>query len=324
MTQARIPQDLLVFLRERESFLILGHQEPDADCIGSQLALGSFLARQGKTVRLYNHGPFKRPEINRYQPLFEARIDAFAKVSSPVVVILDCSTLERIGDLQHDLAGLPVVMIDHHTAGSEFGDYRWIEPRRPSTTWMIHQLISVWGQQPTAEEAHWLMLGLCTDTGFFRHLEAESHESFEVAAALSQAGASPKAVFGQIQGGKLLVNQKLMGLMLSRTESYFDGQFLYSWEELADRERLGADSRESDMIYQTLQGVSGCELIILLRQDTAGKVTAGLRSKSFVDVGALSQVFGGGGHQRASGFSCSGTVAEVKQRLLLALEPILG
>lgn len=324
MTQSRIPEDMLRFLRESASFLILGHQEPDADCIGSQLALASFLARQGKTVRLYNHGPFKRPEINRYQPLFETRIDAFAKIDNPVVVILDCSTLDRIGDLKQDLTGLKVVMIDHHTAGLEFGDYRWIEPRRPSTTWMIQKLIGAWGQVPTAEEAHWLLLGLCTDTGFFRHLEAGSQESFEVAADLAQAGASPKAVFGQLQGGKLLVNQKLMGLVLSRTESHFGGQFLYSWEELADRERLGADSRESDMIYQTLQGVIGCELIILLRQDTPGKVTAGLRSKSFVDVGALSQVFGGGGHQRASGFSCSGTVEEVKQRLLLALEPILG
>ena len=129
------------------------------------------------------------------------------------------------------------------------------------------------------------------------------------------------AVFAQINGGKLLPNQKLMGLMLSRTESHFDGRLLYSWEELTDREKLGAENRESDIIYQTLQGVSTCELIVLLRQDTASKVTGGLRSRSYVDVGVLAQQFGGGGHVRASGFSCTGTVAEVWERLRQTVAP---
>ena len=128
-------------------------------------------------------------------------------------------------------------------------------------------------------------------------------------------------MFAQLNGGKVLANQKLMGLMLSRTESHFDGRLLYSWEELADREALGADNRESDTIYQTLQGVSSCELIVLLRQDTPTKVTGGLRSRSFVDVGVLAQQFGGGGHVRASGCSCPGTVADVWARLRDTVAP---
>ena len=80
-----VPEELLAFLRARSSFLVIGHQEPDADCIGSQFALGSFLTRLGKTVKQFNHGPFKRAEINRYQPLFTPRIDGFDKVSRPAV-----------------------------------------------------------------------------------------------------------------------------------------------------------------------------------------------------------------------------------------------
>lgn len=316
-----VPDPLIAFLNEHDSFLIVGHQEPDADCIGSQLALGSVLIRRGKVVKQYNHGPFKRAEINQYSPLFAPRIDAFDKVSRPGVLILDCSTLDRIGDLQQDLAGLDVAVIDHHATSQDFGQVRWIEAHRSSCTWMVHHLIQALGEVPNAQEAHWLFLGLATDTGFFRHLEAGAADTFHTAAELSAAGASAKAVFQQINGGKVLANQKLMGLVLSRAESHFGGRVMYSWEELSDRATLGAENRESDQIYQTLQGVTGVELIILLRQDSANKVTGGLRSRSFVDVAALAQKFGGGGHVRASGFSCPGTVAEVKSRLLAELSP---
>jgi phosphoesterase RecJ-like protein len=311
-----VPEALTAFISAHESFLIMGHQEPDGDCIGSQLALGSLLTRLGKKVKQYSHGPFKRAEINRYSPLFAPRIDAFDKVPRPGVFIVDCSTLDRIGDLQQDILGLDVAVIDHHAVGEPFGSARWIEPKRPSTTWMIHGLMTAMGMVPTVEEAYWLFLGLATDTGFFRHLEAGSEDTFDTAAALTAAGASPKAVFQQIHGGKVLANQKLMGLVLSRTESHFDGRVLYSWEDLKDRVLLGAENRESDIIYQTLQGVTGTELVVLLRQDTDSTVTGGLRSRSYLDVGALAQKFGGGGHVRASGFSCPGTVAEIKARLL--------
>ncbi len=318
-----VPESLTAFIDAHKTFLIMGHQEPDADCIGSQLALGSLLTRLGKTVKQYSHGPFKRAEINRYQPLFAPRIDAFDKVSRPGVIIVDCSTLDRIGDLQLDLVGLDVAVIDHHAVGEPFGNARWIEPKRPSTTWMIHALMTSMGMVPTVEEAYWLFLGLATDTGFFRHLEAGSEDTFDTAAALTAAGASPKAIFQQIHGGKVLANQKLMGLVLSRTESHFDGRVVYSWEELRDRALLGAENRESDVIYQTLQGVTGVELVVLLRQDTESSVTGGLRSRSYLDVGALAQKFGGGGHVRASGFSCPGTVAEIKTRLLDEVSHVL-
>jgi phosphoesterase RecJ-like protein len=166
------------------------------------------------------------------------------------------------------------------------------------------------------------MLGLATDTGFFRHVEAGRPDAFEAAAALTQSGASAKTVFQQIHGGKQLANQRLMGLILSRTESHFGGKVLYSWEDQSDRPRFGAENRESDVIYQTLQGVVGVELIVLLRQDTATSVTGGLRSRTLVDVGALAMKFGGGGHVRASGFSCEGLVADVKARLLAEVAPL--
>ncbi len=314
------PAHLLDFLRQHRSFILVGHQDPDADCIGSQLALGSALKRMGCEVFLANQGPFKRLEINRYQPLFAETLDPFFKTKNPAVVVLDCSTPDRLGTLQNELGTLPIAVIDHHAVGVPFGEVRWVVPKAPSTTFLVERLIHNLLGAPTEEEAHWLLLGLCTDTGFFRHLEQGSSATFHTAARLSEAGASPKAVFQQLNGGRLLANQKLMGLVLSRVESYWDNRVLVSWEEEGDRGKFGAENRESDMIYQILQSVAGNLVVVLLRQDGPDKVTGGLRSKDVVDVATLAAIFGGGGHIRASGFSCSGHFSEVKQRVLEALK----
>ena len=80
----------------------------------------------------------------------------------------------------------------------------------------------------------------------------------------------------------------------------------------------------SDVIYQTLQSVVGCELVVVLRQESPVTVTGGLRSRSLIDVGTVATLFGGGGHVRAAGFSCPGTVAEVRKRLLAAVGPLFS
>jgi phosphoesterase RecJ-like protein len=312
-----VPLDLLDFIHTRKAFILVGHQDPDADCLGSQLALGSALSRIGKVVFQANHGPFARVEINRYQPLFHSRIDPFFKTNDPGVIVLDCSSLDRLGEVSSDLKGLQVAVIDHHAVGdSSFGQIRWIQPKAASATAMVERLIRHLAGVPTQEEAHWLLLGLCTDTGFFRHLESGSGTVFHTAARLVEDGASPKAVFSQINGGRMLANQKLMGLVLSRTESFWGNRVLLSWEAEDDRKRLGAENRESDSIYQILSGVEGNLVVVLLRQDGPAKVTGGLRSKELVDVASLAQKFGGGGHIRASGFSCPGDLKDVKARIL--------
>jgi bifunctional oligoribonuclease and PAP phosphatase NrnA len=315
------PQDLLEALRGASSFVIAGHEDPDADCIGSELALAGALRRMGKEVTLCNNGPFKRVEINRYQPLFQSRLDPFIKMKTPLLIVLDCATLERVGAIRSDFEGLKAIVVDHHAVGQPFGDWRWIDAQQASTTWMVHKIICALLGAPNQEEAFFLLLGLCTDTGFFRHCELNSQSVFETTAQLIQCGASPKAVYQQMTGGKFLANQKLMGLILSRTESYWDNQVLFSYENLDDRKTFGAENRESDSIYQSLQSVSGNELIILLRQESPEKVTGGLRSKAFVDVAVLASEFGGGGHIRASGFSCPGKVNEIRDRILEEIKP---
>jgi phosphoesterase RecJ-like protein len=181
---------------------------------------------------------------------------------------------------------------------------------------MILGLIEALGLAPTTEEAELLFFGLCTDTGFFRHVDARGSETFRYASRLIAAGASPKKTFQVINGGKSLNARILMGQVLVRARAYFGGKLILSIEAYEDTLRYGLESRDSDSLYQLLQSVTGVEAIVIIRQETPENCTVGFRSRDAVDVAAIAAVFGGGGHKNAAGLSVLGTVETVQPKIL--------
>jgi phosphoesterase RecJ-like protein len=270
-----VPEELLDFIREGSRFLVGGTRSPTATASAASCPrFGAAAAREDRTAPL--RGPFKRPEIQKYAPLF---------VSAPIqdtagarAFIMDCSNAARTGDIAPYLAGLPVAVVDHHASGEAFGDVSFIDVKAPSVTFMTLAIIEALGLEPTKEEAELLLFGLCTDTGFFRHVEADGAETMEYAARLMRRGASPKKTFIDMNGGKSLDSRILMGIVLSRVESHFGGQQLLSFENLEETERFGLQGRDSDALYQLLQAVSGVRAVVLIRQETAENCTVGLRS----------------------------------------------
>lgn len=307
------PEALVQFIREGEAFIVAGHKEPDGDCVGSQLAVVSVLRRLGKKAVPCTAGPFKRSEIKPFESRFEPcpagpERDAFR------VIVMDCSSLERTGGLP--LEGLPLVSIDHHETAKPEGLAVYLDPRAPSVTFLTLKLIEALGLSPTKEEAELLLFGLCTDTGFFRHVDEDGEETFMAAAKLIAAGASPKRAFLEINGGKNLDSRRLAGLVLSRARPLFGGRLLLSYEEYEDGRRFGGESRDSDMIYQLLMSVKGAEAAALIRQETPENCTLGFRSRDVLDVAALAALFGGGGHKNAAGASVDGVIADIEPRLI--------
>jgi phosphoesterase RecJ-like protein len=297
-------KDLVKFLSSYETYYLVGHIEPDGDCLASSLALGSYLERMGKTVKHFNEGPFFRPEVKRFQSRFRTTlgIEEVRKDHGAAAVILDCSTSERVGKLGRALEELPTAVIDHHSAGQPYGDVTYIVPTAPSTSILVQKTVEAAGASLTAEEAELILFALSTDTGFFRHLDVGSQEAFAATSRLVAAGASPKRVFDMIYGGKTLASRKLMARVLSRTETLRRGRYMITYETAADTAEFGRENRDSDTLYQLLLGTRGCEVIALLREETESSCTGSLRSSEDVDVGVIAQRFGGGGHKRAAGF----------------------
>ena len=318
-----VPDELLDFIKAGNTFLVVGHKEPDGDCVCSQLALCSVLKRLGKEAVPCSAGPFKRTEIKPYEKLFTAVPDEKDKTGAWVIVT-DCSSLERTGDLGPHLENLPTAYIDHHHRLDEedISGPNYIDTVAPSVTLMILNLIRALGLETSQEEAEFLLFGLCTDTGFFRHGDEDSALTFEAAARLTYAGASPKKTYMAIHGGKSLESRYLLGRILSRAESHFEGRLILSTEEYEDTQTYGQEGRDSDTLYQLLQSISGVEAITIIRQEKSDNCSVSFRSLDEVNVAVVAQALGGGGHKNAAGLSIAGTITEVKTKILYEFQKI--
>ncbi len=314
MSQENI-SSVLKALNDNCVIIILGHEDPDADCLGSQRALASWLKRRGKTVHPCSTGPWNRPEIADWQPLFEKRIPTVSPEKSILTVYLDCSSHDRTGFKESDRPPGPVLVIDHHATESTFGDLQFVDTDYPSTTLLIQQLIEAAGDTPTLEEANCLFLGFCTDTGFFRHLESTQYKYMDAVARLMKIGASPTETFRWLAGGRKLSSRRLLGRTLDRAELYFDGRLVMTWETWKDWRECGSE-KDTDMLYQLLTSIAGVEAVVLIREQNDGNCSISFRSLFDLDVSEIARSLGGGGHHKASGCMYSGNRHDTAEHLL--------
>ncbi|MDR1929010.1 MAG: bifunctional oligoribonuclease/PAP phosphatase NrnA [Treponema sp.] len=313
-----VPAELIKFIGEGKRFIVAGHKEPDGDCVGSQLVMCSLLRRLGKEALPCSAGPFKRTEIKPFEGRF-LPCPAEKDREGMRLIVMDCSNRERVGDLPLD--GLPAASVDHHASGNPWGEAVYLDPRAPSVTFMTLKIMDAFSLVPSPEEAELLLFGLCTDTGFFRHVDETGAAVFEAAARLTAAGANPKRVHAAIHGGKSLESRLLIGKILSRTKAFYGGRLLVSYEEYEDSLRLGNESRDSDTIYQIMQAAAGVQAMVLIRQEGPANCTVGLRSLDRIDVASVAKQFGGGGHKNAAGVNTEGTIENVEERLVRAFAP---
>jgi len=314
-----VPEELVNFIKTCSKFIIAGHKEPDGDCVGSQLALRSALLRMGKEAIVCSAGPFKRTEIKEYKDQF-VNIPTDANKTNTKVIIVDCTGKERTGSINEILNKFSCAVIDHHAAvthpPSTIEDPVYVDPSAPSCSLLIYKLINALGLAITKEEACLLLFGMCTDTGFFRHLTEKDAQVFECVAKLVSCGASPKKIYYKLNSGKSLNSRKLLGNILSRTESHFSGKLLLSYETLDEFKTFGFEARDSDYLNQTLLAIEGTEAIVIIRQELADNCTVSFRSVDKIDVSQIAASLGGGGHKNASGLTMKGDIPFVKQILL--------
>ena len=314
-----VPQSLIDFINTGTNFVVVGHEEPDGDCVGSQLAIHSLLCRMGKKAIPSSAGPFERTELKSFEQFF---LPFPLEREGLRLLVMDCSARERVGNLP--IEGLPSAIIDHHVSGNPWGDAVYLDTEASSVCFMTEKIYTALGIKPTKEEAELLLFGICTDTGFFRHLDEKGSETFFTTARLVAAGASPKKIYGIMDGGKSLNSRLLAGSCLARTRSYHSGKLLVTDETLEESEQFGHLSRDSDLIYRLLQSVEGAEAVAIVRQENKEECSMGLRSRDRIDVAAIAKSFGGGGHKNAAGAKVSGNSAQLEEKLVAAFGKIFG
>lgn len=313
------------FINSHETFIIAGHKEPDGDCVASSLGVSFILKNKGKPYILLNAGPFKRTEIKQYADTFTATLPFMTQDERDKcgLIIVDCSELSRLGEIDGDLKGFDTFIIDHHKTADSSKENTIIDPTSPAASLLVQQLFEAVVGKPGKEEAKILFFGLSTDSGFFRYLNENDAQVFNAASRLVEAGTSPRDTYQDMSGGKAWSTRKLLGIMLDRAERYCGGKLVATYEKMEDTRRYGQEGRDSDALYTLMLAVDGVEAVLFLRQETENSCTAGFRSRKSCDVSAIASKFGGGGHKNASGASIEGRVETLLPAIIKEFSKVL-
>lgn len=308
------------YINKYDNFLIFGHEDTDADCVCSQLVLSFYLNSVGKKTTVFSQLPFTRTELKPYEKYVEVEVNSAHLQGKTAMFFTDCAVPERTGIFAPFNSGedraegpLPLAVIDHHhTPAPEWAEVSVIVSSAPSTTFLILQFLKEAGYTPTPEESSLLFLGLCTDTGFFRHLtEKTGEDAFIAAAELCRFGASPNNAFFSIYGNRSPASRDFLALILSRIELHFHGQLLTVYEKVEDLKLFDKLDKDKDMMYQILMGTKGVKATASFREEEDGRCSVSLRTKEEdMDLSKAAALFGGGGHKKASGYVVKTTLAE--------------
>jgi phosphoesterase RecJ-like protein len=315
----QIPDQIFAALRQAKDILIATHVFPDADAIGSQLALGNILQSLGKNV-FYYCDEFV-PGMYEFMPGSEQLDSNLPDISQfDTAVAVDCGDRFRLGHEVDTLLQVnPFIVIDHHAGHKEFGNISWVEADRSSTAEMIFDLARALNVEISYNAAYNLYAGIVSDTGSFKYESTTAH-TFYVAGQLLNRGVIPSDVAGNLYDNYSVSRLKLLEKVLGSLELFSEGQIATIAATNEMFEASGAQREDTDEFINLPRALRSVKVSVFFKETLDGFIKVSLRAKGECDVARIAMKFGGGGHRNAAGYSAKDkTLAEVKKELLQEL-----
>jgi len=317
MTQTTDLQAVAEALRAHDRFLVVTHENPDGDALGSLVATTVALRQLGKDVEMFLSGSSAIPQEYSFMQLDGVIRELPADVGERVLVAVDCAKADRIGPDTAPVEQTKLVIdIDHHHDNTRFGDVNLIVSDASSTGEVLRDVFAELGVKITPEIAEPLYIALVTDTGRFQYTNT-TPKSLRLAAELVEAGADVHAVFQQVYESVEFAKLKLLARALDRARVLEGGRIVVSHLLRTDFADVGAVEPYSEGIIDYLRAVEGAELAVLIREpprDDGPLRRISLRaSVDELDVSAIARLFGGGGHRQAAGFSSEKSIDEITE-----------
>jgi phosphoesterase RecJ-like protein len=318
---AAVPGEVVERLRGAHRVLTICHENPEADALGSALAVAMLVEAHGGLATPVCADPM--PPMYKFLP----GMDRFRQEPGPtldydLVVVVDCGELERIGPVLDSHRALfervPILDIDHHLSNPRFGAVDWVDSNSSATCEMVTLLAWRLGVPLDAGDgmlASALTAGIVMDTANFQHPNT-TPRTLVVAAALREAGAPLSEIARRLYRTKPNTQLVLFGRVLARMQSDCDGRVVWSTLELADLAAAGAGPEQSEGLIDLLSQAEHAEVGILFKEaDGATRMSVRTRSGG-VDATVLTGTFGGGGHARAAGATVALPLAEARPIVL--------
>lgn len=286
------------------SVAVSGHVRPDGDCAGSCLAVYNYICDNypdSDVVLFLEPISEKFSFLKQADKIQDAAFADQARVFD-LFIALDCGDLGRLGKAGHFFdTARSTVCVDHHVTNRSFAEINYIFPNASSTCELVYQLMD--REKITKEIAECLYLGIVHDTGVFQY-SCTSSKTMQIAGELMDKGINYPKIVDETYYIRTYAQQKIWGMALMNSELCLDGRCIYSIITKEDMDWYQVTPKELDGIVSQLRSTEGVEVSIFLYETGEGYKIS-LRSASFVDVAKIASGFGGGGHARAAGASCS-------------------
>lgn len=302
--------------------VLSGHVQPDADALGSTLALAEGLRRCGARVLATFPGPFELPASLAWLPGASDLVPSTAVPAEPdVFVSLDASSPGRLGELAPLLerAGTSVV-VDHHASNQGFGGIRVVDPGAPATVVLVADLLDGLGVAWDADLAACLYAGLTADTGSFR-FGSTAPGTHELAARLLRTDIDHAAISQRLFDTAPFGWLQLLSLAAGRArlETAVGAGLVWTWATAGEARSCGVPADQLEALVDVVRATAEADVACVLKGQDDGSWVVSMRSRGATDVSRVAMALGGGGHRAAAGYSSRSdreqVLAELRRQL---------
>jgi len=310
-----------------QRFVLTTHVRPDADAIGSQIAMAGLLEQLGKQVRIINASTvptrlqFLDPDHRCLQ--IGTDVSEAESADTDVHMILDTSAwgqLAEMGRVFKKTAAQKVV-IDHHVCAEDLGALNLKDTEAEATGALVFQFAEAMKLTVTPVIGAAIFSAIATDTGWFR-FPSTTGETMRTIGRLIDAGIQPPVLYRKLYEQYTLARIKLAGRVLCRMRLDCDGKLAWTYVTLVDYRETGAEPPDTEDLVNECMTVGNVEAAFILIEQTNGNVKASMRSRSHLDVSQIAGGFGGGGHKQAAGAILPGPLADVEEKILNAMKTL--
>lgn len=306
------------YLKKAERIVIVPHQHPDGDALGSATALYEYLTFIKKHVEIFCATPISEkidflPHIK--QITADHRI--FKHPQLDTVIVLDSGDLGYAGVREHLRdSQATIINIDHHHTNSKYGHFNLVAGNTSSTSEIIYHFLKTVGMRFTHRMATSLLTGIITDTDNFTN-SATCENALLAAGDLVRCGGNLNLINEKTVRNKTMGILQLWGAVLERLEKRVEMNMAYTYITQADLKKHNVSENESEGIANFLNNIDDVKIALILKETVDGKIKGSFRTTGDdIDVAAMAKKMGGGGHKKAAGFTTTGTVEEVLTKIL--------
>ena len=305
-----------------QTVAIAGHVNPDGDCIGSCMGMYLYLQEKFPQIQVDVYLGEMRPVFGFIKDIDKVKDEIASDAPAyDLLMLFDVSSMERIA-VAGALLGQATrsVCIDHHITNSGLCDENFIVPQASSTCEVLYELLDEEGITLAVAES--LYTGIVHDTGVFQYANTTG-KTMRIAADLLDKGVNSAAIIDKSFYAKTYVQNQILGRTLMESLMILDGQCIIGIVTQREMAFYGLTPKDLDGVVSQLRVTEGVEVAMFIYETNPQEFKVSMRSNEYVDVSAICQNFGGGGHVKAAGCSMHGTAYDVINNISFYIEKAL-